>query len=249
MALYETNRRQFLSTLGATLAAGALGSRLLASERPPVTRPRASDGDDRFEPDWDRRLTITVGRKDADLVGRDDKVLQAAVDYVARLGGGTVHVLPGVYTLRSAVFLPSKIRLLGSGADSIITKIPSETVALADDSDWYDQEITLEDAKSFRVGDGIVLQAKNPNNGGQTVIKRTLVARSGKRFKLSDGLRKNLWLTGKPTCSSLFPLLTSEYTAHVVIENIIFQLDNKYITACFLHHRFGRITYKQPGCS
>ena len=89
MALYETNRRQFLSRLGGTMAAGALGSRLFASERPPVTRPRASDGDDRFEPDWDRRLTITVGRKDADLVGRDDKVLQAAVDYVARFGGGT----------------------------------------------------------------------------------------------------------------------------------------------------------------
>jgi nitrous oxidase accessory protein NosD len=52
------------------------------------------------------------------------------------------------------------------------------------------------------------------------VIKRTFVARSGKRFKLSDGLRENLWLGGKPTCSSLFPLFTSEHTSDVVIENI-----------------------------
>ena len=43
---------------------------------------------------------------------------------------------------------------------------------------------------------------------------------SGKRFKLNDGLRKNLWLTGKPTCASLFPLLTSEYTSDVVLENL-----------------------------
>jgi hypothetical protein len=52
------------------------------------------------------------------------------------------------------------------------------------------------------------------------VIKRTLVARNGNRFKLNDGLRENLWISGKPTCASLFPLLTSEHTADVIIENI-----------------------------
>ena len=61
--------------------------------------------------------------------------------------------------------------------------------------------------------------AKNPSDGGSTVIKRTLVARSGNRFKLNDGLRDNLWLSGEPTCASLFPLLTSEQTSDVVIEN------------------------------
>jgi hypothetical protein len=202
------------------MAVAAGSSRLWADGRPLVRNPRATDGDERFEPNWDERLTITVGRKKGDLIGSDDKVLQAAVDYVARLGGGTVKVLPGTYTLRNAVFLPSRIRLLGSGADSIITKIASEQIELADDSDWYDQEITLKQAGAFRVGDGIVLQAKNPHDGSSTVIKRTLVARSGNRFKLNDGLRKNLWLTGKPTCSSLFPLLTSEYTSDVLIENL-----------------------------
>ena len=48
----------------------------------------------------------------------------------------------------------------------------------------------------------------------------TLVARSGNRFKLNDGLRENLWVSAKPTCSSLFPLLTSERTADVVIEDL-----------------------------
>lgn len=216
----SSSRRRFLGQLGLSVAAASVGRRLRASEPPLVANPRATDGDERFEPNWAERLTITVGQNDADLVGRDDRVLQAAVDYVARLGGGTVHVLPGTYTLRNAVTLPSKIRLLGSGAESVITKIPSETVELAADSDWYDQEVTLGSAKDFRVGDGIVLRSKNPDSGAHTVIKRTLVARSGNRFKLNDGLRENLWLTGKPTCSSLFPLLTSEYTSDVLIENI-----------------------------
>jgi len=214
------NRRAFLNTSCSGIAAGFAANNLFADPRPPVRNPRATDGDNRREPNWDERFTLTVGTKNGDLVGNSDRVLQAAVDYVARLGGGTVHVLPGVYSLRNSVFLPSNIRLLGSGADSILTKIPSESVELSADSDWYDQEITLSKSAGFRVGDGVVLKTQNPHNGATDVVKRTLVARQGNRFKLNDGLRKNFWLSGEPTCSSLFPLLTSEYTNDVVIENI-----------------------------
>ena len=216
----RSTRRKFLECIGLTAVSSGFLASPANSAPPEVLNPRATDGDERFEPDWDERVTVTVGHKNADLIGSSDRVLQAAVDYVARLGGGTIQILPGTYTLRNAVSLPSKIRLLGSGAESIITKIPSESVNLAADSDWYDQEVTLESASNFRVGDGVVFRSKNPDNGSQTVVKRTLVARSGARFKLNDGLRANLWLTGKPTCSSLFPLLTSEYTSDVWIENL-----------------------------
>ena len=213
-----------------------------ADELPAVDQPRATDGDDRYEPNWDERLTITVGPDRGDLIGRDDKVIQAAIDYVTRLGGGTVQLLPGTFTLRNAVFLPSRLRLRGSGAETVITKIASETVTLVDDSDWYDQEISLPDGTGFRVGDGVVLRATNPHDGGPTVIKRTLVARSGNRFKLNDGLRENLWVSGKPTCASLFPLLTSEYTADVVVEDLTLDgnggqntnLDGNYAGCVFL---------------
>jgi hypothetical protein len=220
MSTGRITRRRLLLLAAAAPAGLALDRSHAADARPPVTHPRATDGDDRHEPDWNERLTITVGPDTADLVGRDDKVIQAAVDYVARLGGGTVRLLPGKYTLRASIVLPSGIRLLGSGADAVITKTPSQTVPLAEDSDWYDREITLADAGGFRVGDSVLLRATNPHDGGPLVIKRTLVARSGNRFKLNDGLRDNLWIAQKPTASSLFPLLTSENTADVVIENL-----------------------------
>jgi hypothetical protein len=165
-------------------------------------------------------LTVTVGPRKADLVGGDDKAIQAAVDYVARLGGGTVHVLPGTYRCRNAVYLPSHIRLLGSGPGAVLVKEPSRSSKLAADSDWYDQEITLDDAAGFRVGDGVCLQARNPHHGGATVLKRTLVARSGRRFKLDRPLRENLWLTGTPTAATLFPLLSGENISDVVIEDL-----------------------------
>jgi hypothetical protein len=209
-------RRDCVRTFACVCAATAAGR---GEEGPDASGPRATDGDRRAEPDWRERLTLTVGPRKADLVGSSDRVIQAALDYVARVGGGTVRVLPGTYVLRNAVFLPSRTRLAGSGADSILTKIPSETVELVEDSDWYDQEITLSGG-GFQVGDGVVLRATNPHDGGPTVIKRTLVARSGGRFKLDRGLRENLWLAGKPTCSSLFPLLTSEGASDVVVESI-----------------------------
>jgi hypothetical protein len=237
-------RRRFLAAASG-LAVVGLGPRrrsLLGAEPPAVVHPRATDGDERHEPAWDERLTVTVGPRGADLVGVDDKVIQAAVEYVTRWGGGTVKLLPGTYTLRNAVHLGSGNRIQGSGSETVITKIASPTVALADDSDWYDQEITLSDARPFRVGDGVVLRAQNPDGGGRAVIKRTLVARCGNRFRLNDGLRENLWLSGTATCASLFPLLTSEQTSDVVIEDLTLDgngqnndhLDGNYAGCIFL---------------
>lgn len=215
--------------LAAATLAGPIATRGDELGTVPSSRgPKAIDGDEAAKIDWSERLTITVGQKKADLVGDNDRVLQAAVDYVKRFGGGTVNVLPGTYTLRNSVFLPSGIRLVGSGDETIITKIASESVKLIDDSDWYDQEITLAKPGSFRVGDAVTLQAKNPHNSSAEVIKRTLVARNGNRFKLDDGLRKNLWLSGAPTASSLFPLLTSENTSDVLIENLTLDGNRKH---------------------
>ena len=50
------------------------------------------------------------------------------------------------------------------------------------------------------------------------MLKRTLVARSGDRFKLDRPLRENLWLAGTPTASSLFPILSGENVNDLVIE-------------------------------
>ncbi|HJT79172.1 MAG TPA: right-handed parallel beta-helix repeat-containing protein, partial [Gemmataceae bacterium] len=185
-------------------------------------------------------------------VGKDDKVLQAAVDYVARLGGGTVRILPGTYRLRNAVYLRSHVRLLGSGADSVLIKEASRTSKLSADSDWYDQEITLADAAGFRVGDGVCLRARNPDNGGLTVVKRTLVACSGNRFKLDRPLRENLWLMGEARASTLFPILSGDHVADIAIEDLTLDgnrennenLDGNYAGCVFLQD-CNRVTMRK----
>src|SRR5262249_22065008 len=190
------SRRGFLGATAGLATAPFWTDRSAADEPPASPGPRATSGD-LVEPRWKERLTITVGPKEADLIGTTDKVLQAAVDYVACLGGGTVQILPGTYKLRNAVHLRSNIRLLGCGTDTILLKEPSVTTKLAADSDWYDQEITLSDAQGFQIGDGVCLRARNVNGGGSVVLKRTLVARSRNRFKLDKALRENLWEMGE----------------------------------------------------
>ena len=199
-----------------------LSRAIIADDVTPQTKyPRATSGDDRSEPDWNERLTITVGHKDADLVGSTEKVIQAAVDSVARIGGGTVKVLPGIYRLRNAIALSSRVRIVGSGSDSVLIKEPSVVSTIRHDSDWFDQEITLQDDREFRVGDGICIRATNTDNNASIVLKRTLVARSGKRFKLDRPLRENIWRMGKPTASTLFPLLIGEHVSDILIDNIV----------------------------
>ena len=181
--------------------------------------PRAISGDS-VEPDWRQRLTITVGPKKADLVGATDRVIQAAVDYVTRLGGGTVRILPGTYRMRNSVFLQSRVRLLGSGTDSVLVKEPSATTRLIVDGDHWDQEVTLADPKGFQVGDGVRLVSKDPYGKGTNIVQRTLVASSGNRFKLDRRLEECFHLAGDPKIATNFALLQCTSVADVIIENI-----------------------------
>lgn len=219
-----------------------LAPTLLVAEQPQIINPRQTSGDRVAVPHWEQQLTITVGPKDADIVGQDQRAIQAAVDYVARLGGGTVHILAGTYRFRNAVYLQSGVHLMGDGDQTQIIKEPSTTTPLKMDSDWYDQEITLTDAIGFQIGDGICLRAKNAATGGNTAVKRTLVARNGNRFKLDRALRENLWQMHHATCATLFPLISGELVNDIQIENLSLdgnrehndELDGNYAGCIFL---------------
>jgi parallel beta-helix repeat protein len=222
-------------------------------QAPPVTRPRATSGDV-IEPEWEQRLKITVGPAKADIVGSDHRAIQAAIDYVAGLGGGSVEIQPGVYRFRNAVRLRSGVRIAGSGAESICIKEPSIKTALAENSDWYEQEVTLTDPSGFAVGDGIVLRTRNPHNGSFDTYKRTLVARSGKRFKLNEMLVENFWTKENATAATLFALFDGYRITDAVIENITLDgnrannefLNGNYIGCIFLREsnriRMNRVT-------
>jgi hypothetical protein len=194
-------------------------TRLRATDLPKNIDPRAIYGDS-IEPDWKEGITFTVGAKKGNIIGTTDRAIQAAVDYVARIGGGTVQLLPGTYHMRNSVFLRSNVRLIGSGVESTLFKEPSATTKLTIDGDHWDQEVTLEDASGFQVGDGVRLVSKDPYGKGTNIIQRTLIARSGNRFKLDRRLEERFHLEGEPKIATNFALIQCTDVADALIENI-----------------------------
>ena len=64
------------------------------------------------------RPVIRVGVSDADILGTDNRALQAAVDYVAGLGGGTVEIGPGEFIMRDSLHLRSFVTKRATASNS-----------------------------------------------------------------------------------------------------------------------------------
>src|SRR5260370_36153277 len=59
------------------------------------------------------RPVIAVGPKDADIIGTDDRALQAAMDYISGLGGGVVEIGAGESLMRDSLHLRSLVTVSG----------------------------------------------------------------------------------------------------------------------------------------
>ena len=189
-----------------------------------------------------KSLSITVGREDGQINGSDDRAIQAGVDYLATLGGGTLKLLPGTYHLNNAIYLRSNIRIEGSGDETVLVKNPSVSAPLAVDSDWYDSAVTLMESDGFEVGYGVCLRAKTPHHGGSNVIKRTIIAKEGNHLWLDRSLEKNFWADHEAQISTLFPILSGENICDVEIRNLVLDgnksnnehLDGNYAGCIFM---------------
>ena len=63
---------------------------------------------------------IRIGQTEGDIVGKDNRALQAAVDYVAGLGGGVVEVGPGDYLMRDSLHLRSFVTVRGTSGSTVL---------------------------------------------------------------------------------------------------------------------------------
>ena len=188
------------------------------------------------------KLTLTVGPDRGDLRGADDKILQAGVDYLSRLGGGILQILPGEYAMRNALFMRSNVHLRGAGAETVLKKTPTVCTPLARDSDWYEASIQVRDPSGFTPGCGIMLCGQV--RGRLQVIKETVVEIDGDLLALSRPLEKNAWLDEQATATTLFPILTAEWVDDVSVEDLVLdgnkeqndETNGNYAGAVFIQH-------------
>jgi len=195
-----------------TIGSPAFG--LTAENRGPISTNR---------PMRDRQsLVLTVGQAAGDLRGSDDKVLQAGVDYLHRLGGGTLRILPGVYELQNAIHLRPHITMIGSGEQTILKKRPSVVTALSRDSDGYEYGVEVNDPTGFVPGGGIMLRSSTgPGQWQFDVLRATITAVQGRVLFLDRLTRENFWLQKNATAATIFPILTAEEVDDVRIEDLV----------------------------
>jgi hypothetical protein len=192
-----------------------------------------------------REPVLTVGQNEGDLRGADDKILQAGVEYLHRLGGGVLRILPGEYLMHNALYLRPNLTVCGSGPDTVLKKAPSVVTPLLQDADWFEAAVRVAHPDGFAVGGGILLRAYY--DGGaypMIVVKDTITAMDGDVLFLSRRLEQNMWPGHRATASTLFPLITGEYVHGVTVENLTLdgdrahneELNGNYVGGVFIQH-------------
>src|SRR5947209_6300889 len=100
---------------------------------------------------------ITVGREGADIIGNDNRALQAAVDYVANLGGGIVEIGAGEFLMRDSLHLRSFVTVRGIQGTTILRKAKAAATPLALDGDYGEEQVTVANPEGFKVGYGVAI--------------------------------------------------------------------------------------------
>jgi len=163
-------------------------------------------------------IEIRVGMADADIVGRDHRALQAAMDYVGSLGGGAVIIGPGVYRMENALHLRSNITVRGEGDRTVLRMADGFTSPLAADGDYGDTQAIVADPTGFRPGMGVMVT--DERSGGFHTLVATIVAMEGNLLQL-DGRHRNDYLMKRNAfASAAFPIISGRYVENVRLEGL-----------------------------
>jgi parallel beta-helix repeat protein len=192
-----------------------------------------------------RGPVLTVGQNEGDLQGKDDKIIQAGVEYLHRVGGGTLHILPGVYLMQNAIYLQPNITLRGSGEQTILRKAPGVVTPLVRDSDWFEYGVQVKDVKGFAPGGGIMLRSKTGAGDWQFDVRQaTVTAIQGNVLFLDRLTKENFWTEKDATAATIFPILTAENVDNVVVEDLVLDgsreqnehINGNFAGAVFIQH-------------
>jgi parallel beta-helix repeat protein len=163
-------------------------------------------------------VRITVGRADADLVGSDNRVLQAAVDYVGNLGGGVVEIGPGDYLMRDSLHLRSRVTVRGAGRSTVLRKDREHRSPLVADGDFGEAAITVQDPEGFAVGRGVYVASKACRNF--LAACATVLNARGDHFTLSRPMNADILVENGAFAATVFPVVSGHEVVDARLENL-----------------------------
>ena len=179
-------------------------------------------------------VTITVGVENAAIVGSDNHALQATVDYVSGLGGGTVCIGPGVYEMEDSLHLRSNVTVIGAGKDTVLRKGSGHISPLVTDGDYGEEQITVVDGSGFRVGMGVTVQ--DDRSGGFHTTVGTIIARVDENtFIINSPLQADCMVHNNAIAQNTFPLVSGYHAENIRIEGVTVdgnRANNAHLNGC-----------------
>jgi len=191
------------------------------------------------------RPSIRVGHRDADLIGTDHRVLQAAVDYVAALGGGTVEIGAGEYLMGDSLHLRSNVTVRGQKAKTILRKADAAVSPLALDGDFGEQQLTVQNPKGFAVGAGVAIWDDKSEGFHVTVARIT--GRNGNTFSVDTPLIADYMTGAHATAATVYPVVAGADIRAARVEDLVIEGNkgaNPLLNGCrgggiYLYRGFG----------
>ena len=190
---------------------------------------------------------ITVGKDNAHITGNDNRALQAAVDYIAGLGGGTIEIGEGEYLMYDSLHLRANVTVRGRKGKTVLRKADGVVSPLALDGDFGEQQITLEDPTGFEVGYGVSIW-DDSSGGFHTTVAR-ITGRNNNTFSIDKPLMADCMVSNKAKAATVFPVVSGYHIEGAQVEDIIIDGNkdsNVHLNGCrgagiFLYRAFGTI--------
>lgn len=194
-----------------------------------------------------QRPVVRVGQTEGDIIGRDQRALQAAVDYVAGLGGGLVEIGPGEYLMSDSLHLRSHVTVRGTPGRTILKKSRAYVSPLGLDGDFGEEQITLVNPEGFHPGHGVTI--RDTKSGGFHVTVARLTGRNEHTFSIDTPLISDFLAQNKAEAATIFPVVSGVHVDDARVEHLIVEgnkEENPFIDGCrgagiYLYRGFGAV--------
>jgi len=194
-----------------------------------------------------QRPVITVGLRDADIAGADNRALQAAVDYIAGLGGGTVEIGQGEFLMYDSLHLRPFVTVRGTKGKTILRKAQAASSPLALDGDYGEEQVTLVNPEGFKVGYGITIWDSH-SGGFHTTVGR-ITGQNGNTFSFDTPLNADCMVADQAQAATVFPVVSGYNLEGARLEDLVIdgnKDENVSLNGCrgggiFLFRGFGTV--------
>lgn len=162
-------------------------------------------------------IQVTVGMRDAEIIGNDNRALQAAVDYAGNLGGGIVLIGPGEYRMRDSLHLRSRVTVRGS-SKTVLKKDRERRSMLAADADFGEAAFTVKNPEGFAIGHGVYVASKTQRYF-HGVCATILNARSN-YFTVTRAMNADIMMAEGGFAATVFPVISGYNIEDARVENL-----------------------------